>query len=115
MDDTDVESPKRRTTARDRWHSPSFEAEARERMTALETKQDALQRQAEDLRDGQKEILDTLLSLSDDYVSEDEFEGVAEKTESNTKARHRATILVKASTVVLTLLGGMSGYVIFIG
>jgi len=90
--------------------------EQSERIASLETRQEGIERQTSELREGQKEILDKLDDLDDQYVEEerlskalDRFEEVESEVETNTTTRVRAKTTAKIAILTLTIAGGFSG------
>jgi len=87
-------------------------AEARERLASLETRQETLEGKADDLKDGQGEIIDRLTDLDEKYVGDDEMSEVKEKVEKNSATRNKAVAAAKLITLTLTLSAGISGAVV---
>lgn len=96
-------------TEHDQSHDESppreFEAEARERLATLEVQQDNLEGKADELKDGQREILAQLGDLDDGFVTDEEFEPVKDSTEANTEVRTTAVAYAKLVGIAVGALG----------
>lgn len=88
----------------------SFNYEARERLTSLETRQETIQERTDELKEGQEEIAEKIDNL--DFVDPGEFDEVAERAKKNEKARLRARTLIKLTTAVGTLGGSIGAVVV---
>lgn len=82
-----------------------FEGNTRERLASLETNQENLQSKADEIREGQDEIIDRLDDLSENFVTENEFSEVKETAETNEEVRQAA----KHYTRLLLILSGAAG------
>lgn len=95
-------------------HSRQFESEARERLATMETQHDNLEEKVDELKEGQKDILDSLGDLGGEYVEEDKLDPLADEVEKNVATREKAHALAKFIVVALTLAGGFSGAAVVI-
>lgn len=88
-----------------------FENEARERLATMEAQHDNLEEKVDDIREGQKQIIDR---LEDGVVTEDDFEPIAEKADSNEDELQQAKSIVAAIVTFLTVMSGLAGLVVLI-
>lgn len=95
-------------------HPDEFEPEARERLSTIETRQETIQEDIEDLADGQDEILSALGAISDEKVAQKRLDGVVRETEANTEFRNRLLAVVKFAATTGTIVGGFSGVMVLV-
>lgn len=91
-----------------------FESEARERLAAIETRQETLQDSVEELAEGQETIIDGIDVLDDDKVEAEKLAEVISEAEENTRFRQRTKAVLKAGAFVLTLTGAFSGALVLL-
>lgn len=101
-------------SSEDPTHSVEFEAESRERLTRLETRQETVHDKVEQVREGQDEVLDRLEDIRETAVTEEDIAELENASESNTISRERKDAALQALVTFSGVLAGIAGYAQFI-
>lgn len=83
-----------------------------ERLARLETRQETIQEDVEDLQRGQEKILSAVYDLDDQFAGEDWRDEAQSQINQNRRSITRRNAVIKFIILILTILGGFTGLII---